>query len=128
MAARGIRLYAAKKQTLIDPMFYANKEKEIPSLHLKDMAQNKLTYHQMLAMHPKTDKEDLRLRGIKAIESVEGGNTLSQLNRMGVDMTVKMAKESRTFNANVVDVLKDRQKSSFLPVQKVQMLKEQVGG
>ena len=126
MAARGMSLYA-KKQTLVDPLFYARKrETDLPFSHIKDMTRNGLTYQRMLSMHPNADKEDIRLRGIKAIESVEGDNTLSQLDRMDVEMTAKMANDSRSFKANVMGVISDSQKSSFLSAQKVQMLKEKL--
>lgn len=127
LAARGIKLYAKKQQHLVDPLFYAKKnEEKVPFTHIKDMAREGSTFNQMMAMHPDADKEDMRLRGIKAIESVEGGNTLSTIDRNGTDTIMKMVEHTPRFAENTWQTLNDAQKVSFLPQPKVEMLKRRV--
>ena len=52
LAARGVKLYA-RKQTLVDPLFYAQKREETVGFsHIQDMARNKKTFEEMKMMHP----------------------------------------------------------------------------
>jgi hypothetical protein len=125
MAARGMRLYASK-QRLVDPMFYAKREEMVPASHIMDMVAKGCDYQKMRAMHPDADAEDLRLRGIKAVDQQNAHPTLSELNRNGVDMTAKLAKGSPRFKVRVLEVLHDPQASSFLSPVKVKALKEAV--
>ena len=123
LAARGVRLYA-RKQSLVDPLFYAKqREDSVPFSHLVDMIRNGLTYQDIRRMHPDADAEDLRLRGIKAVENVEGNNTLSMLNSNGVDLTVRMAKSNKQLQEDIEVTLNDKQKASFLAPVKVEVLK-----
>ena len=126
MAARGISLYA-KKQTLVDPLFYAQKQEEqVSFIHIKGMVKEGLTFDRMKRMHPEADAEDLRLRGIKAVEALDGDNTISMLDRQGVDATVKIAEMNVLTKTRILKTLNDSQKSSFIPEVKVQLLRKRI--
>ena len=126
MAARGIRLYS-KKQVLMDPLFYAQKREETVSFnHMQGMAREEKTWQEMQAMHPKADPEDLRIRGIKAYESIDGDSTLSSLNKNGIDVSVQMAQNSDMTKAKMKAVINDSKRSTFLPKVKVDLLKERL--
>ena len=120
LAARGVRIYAAQK--LMDPVFFARKnEEEVPlSFVLGDVRQGK-TYTQ-LKMKYRTDPEHLRQRGIRALEMRDADDTLSTIDRQGVDMTKRMMEESPHFKERVYMAIKDQQKASFLYPEKVRAL------
>lgn len=125
LAAKGVRTrYAASKQKLVDPMFYARqREEKLPFEHLSRMAREGLTFQEMKGMHPEVDAEDLRKRGVKALSD----STLSTLSEHGVDSSVKLAMMNRGTKQRMCAVLNDRQKASFLPEVKVKFLKERLG-
>ena len=126
LAARGVRLYA-RKQSLSDPLFYAkSREDSVPFTHLVDMIREGKSFQEIKRMHPDADSEDLRLRGIKAIENVEGNSTLSTINSNGVDLTVKMANSNKQLKEDIEETLNDGQKASFLAPIKVEMLKKRL--
>lgn len=120
LAAKGVRIYAAQK--LVDPIFFARKnEEEVPlSFVLNDVRQGK-NFHQM-RMRYRADPEHLRQRGIRAIEMRDADDTLSTIDRQGVDMTKRMMQESPQFKERVYLAIKDPQKSSFLYPEKVRAL------
>lgn len=127
LAAQGVKLYAKKSTpSLVDPIFYARREKQVPFNHIVEMVKEGKTYSQIKQMHPEVDSEDLRASGIKACEARQGTNTLSVLNRQGIDATVRMAGHDPTFKERVHETLKDPQASSFLPSVKVMSLKERL--
>jgi len=127
LAARGIRLYARKNQVLMEPLFYAQKQEEKVSFRtLMDEVQEGSSYQDLQRMHQDADKEDLRLRGIKAIEAREGSNMLSLLNKNGVDASVDMAKSNRQMKERMLETLNNRQKASFLQQIKVELLKKRL--
>lgn len=127
MAARGMRLYASK-QVLVDPLFYAQKrEEQVSFSQIVDEVKQGSTYDELKVAYPDVDKEDLRMRGIKAISSVEGGTTLSAMDHNGVDVSVKLASMSPSTKRRMLQVLNDRQQSSFLPSIKVDLLKKRLG-
>ena len=119
LAARGIstnQKYLAKKQELAEPLFYARKrESELPFSHITQMVKEGGSYQSMINMHPKADKEDLRLRGIKAIENRDMDNTLSMIDKNGVDKTVELAEANPRTREKVLRVLNCRQRGSFIP-------------
>jgi hypothetical protein len=84
------------------------------------------SFQEIKRMHPDADSEDLRLRGIKAIENVEGNSTLSTINSNGVDLTVKMANSNKQLKEDIEETLNDSQKASFLAPIKVEMLKKRL--
>jgi hypothetical protein len=127
LAARGIKIYAAKKTSLVDPLFYAKKhEAQVKFNDLLDDIREGKTYHELLKKYPDADKEVLRKRGIKAIETREGRDTLSMVDANGVDASVHMARNNPRTKERMHDVLHDYQKSSFLPTIKVELLKERL--
>ena len=126
LAARGVRLYA-RKQTLNDPIFYAQKHEEsVPMTHILDMVRSGETFDSIKRMHPDADQEDLRRRGIRAIEMSEGNGTLSMLDSNGVDLSVKMADNNPRLKQNMKETLADPQKASFLHSVKVEALKRRL--
>jgi hypothetical protein len=127
MAARGMKLYARKEQVLVNPVFYAQKrEEEVAFNTILDEVRDGATYSELLRKHPHADKEDLRIRGIKAVESREGNNSLSTLNSNGVDASVHMAQHNQRTKEKMLETLNDHQKSSFLQVIKVDLLKKRL--
>ena len=120
LAARGVvtakaipRSYSASKA--VEPMFYARKrESDLPFSHIAGMVRDGKSYSGMQSMHPGADQEDLRLRGIKAIEMLDMDKTLSTVDKHGVDKTVSLAQSSPRLKVKVVAVLSDRQKGSFI--------------
>jgi len=120
LAARGVvtsRRYSAEKpvSAALEPMFYARKrESDLPFTHILGMVRDKQSYSGMKSMHPDADHEDLRLRGIKAIEALEMDNTLSTVDKHGVDKNVSLAQSSPRLKSKMVSVLNNRQKGSFI--------------
>lgn len=128
LAARGISLYA-KKPKLNEALFYAQKqEKDLPFAVIIDHVRKGNTYQQIRSEHPDADAEEVRLRGIKAVETMDGSNVLSRINRNGVDETVEMAKKDRKFRDNVLEVLGDNQRSSFIQKFKIEALRSEMRG
>jgi len=126
LAARGIRGY--HKSKMVDPMFFAVKqERTLPFNHISDMVKQNKTFTEMQRMHPGADKEDLRQRAIKAIAIRDADDTLTKLDKNGVDFSQKMAQESSYFKTRARDVLQDGQKRSFLQEEKAEILKKRIG-
>ena len=126
LAARGMKLYA-RKQTMTDPIFYAQKREEsVPMAHILDMVRSGESFDNIKRMHPDADQEDLRKRSIKAIEMSEGNGTLSMLDSNGVDMSVNMAENSPRLKESMRETLADPQKASFLHSVKVDALKRRL--
>jgi hypothetical protein len=126
LAAKGIRRY--NKQKLVDPVFYAQKnEKQLPFNHIMDMVQQKKTFTDMQRMHPDADKEDMRQRAIKAVAMRDADDTLTKLDKNGVDLSVKMAQQSTFFRMKANDALQDSQKRSLLKEEKAELLKKRMG-
>lgn len=127
LAARGIRTYASKNQVMMEPFFYAQKHEEAVSFKkLMQETGNGASYGDLQHAHPDADKEDIRQRGIKAIEAREGSNVLSLLNKNGVDASVSMANSNANMKQRMLQVLDNHQKSSFLQSVKVEMLKKRL--
>jgi hypothetical protein len=126
LAGRGIRMYVARKsseQLLVDPVFYAKKrEEQVPTYELARVTRNGMSYDALRRHYPDADPEDLRLRGIKAIEMREGSPVLSELNRSGVDASVTRARENPLLRQRMLVVLKDPVMSSYLQQKKVEFL------
>jgi hypothetical protein len=122
LAAKGIRLYA-RKQQLSDPSFFARREESVPYADIVSMVGDGRSYPQLVVAFPDADKEDLRLRGIKAVESRDGHGTLSMINSSGVDQIVVLSRANPALGRRVRDVLDDRQRSSFIHGVKVGALR-----
>jgi hypothetical protein len=123
LAARGVttRRYAAQK--LVDPVFYAAKqESEVPFIHCMAMVKKNTYFPEMERMHPDADRETLRLRAIKAYDAVHGSDTLSMLNRNGVDESVRLAQKNNSLRQRMIETLKDGQARSMLADVKVDSL------
>lgn len=123
LAARGIKLYNKSKSSLVDPKFFAQKQqKDLPFDDVMDMVKENNTYYMMKSKHPNADPEDMRLRAIRALEIRDADDTLSKLDRNGVDLSVAMAKESSFFKMKAMDVINDPQKRSLLKEEKLNSL------
>lgn len=126
LAAKGIKLYARKEP---ESFFYAQKnEKLLSTTKLADLLKKGASYNEVKKAYPDADAEDIRKRGIKVLESREGNNTLSTLDRNGVDMSVTMAQSSSRFRESVKRVLGNKQMASFLPDVKVAALQKNMRG
>jgi NADPH-dependent glutamate synthase beta subunit-like oxidoreductase len=126
LARRGFRLYA-KKDRMTEPIFYARKrEEEIPQFRVLQMAKSGMTFKEMQEAHPDADVEELRQRGIRAIDTVNGADTLSRIDRSGVDELVKYAQNSLMMKDRVKEAITDRQQSSFIQKPKVEALRERL--
>lgn len=127
LAAKGVSLYA-KKSHLMDPVFAAKKsEEELPSSLIMQMVKDGMTFEQIKHEHPDVDSESVRKKGIKAVDACSGSNTMSTLDKNGVDMSVKIAKVNKNFRVSAQESLRDSQKSSYLPEIKAQLLKKHLG-
>lgn len=127
MAARGIKLYAKRHQELMQPLFYAQKrEAQVPFISIIDRVRQGALLRELQQSYPGVDKEDLRRRGIKAIEYAEGNRTLSAMDVNGIDASVKMARENQRVRQDMRSVLESPQKASFLPQVKVELLRQRL--
>lgn len=128
LAAKGIATrYAAKKTVLRDQIFFASKHEELlPTSHIQEMIQDGWNFQRMQQMHPDVDREDMRQRGIKAWESQHGSNTLSTIDRQGVDASVRVATLDPRFKRSIQNVLDDGQGRSFIPEVKANALSERL--
>jgi len=68
------------------------------------------------------------LQGLKAMETYDGDNVLSMLDRQGVDASVHMASHDDRLRGRMRAVLADRQRRSFLPGVKVELLQRRLDG
>lgn len=122
LARKGIRT-----KPKIDPIFYAQKfERDVPFQSIMDDVKTGLTVQEMAMKYPDADPDDLRRRGLKAIEAREGANTLSVLDKNGVDDTVRRAKMDTEFRRSARNALESRQKCSFMHPAKVEALKKRL--
>ena len=126
LAAKGVKVYNAHKNESI--FYYQQRELNLSTNHINDMViRDKLTLGEMTAMHKGTSEQELRMRGINAIESKRGDNTLSKMNELGVDATLKLAESSTSFRRNAEDILKNPQLSSFIGATKTNFLRARLG-
>jgi len=131
LARRGVRTAVRRpsvlKSKLSDPIFLAKRrESALPFPELMQMVASGLTLQQMRERHPEVDADDVRRRGIRAIEAREGDNVLSKLDEQGVDDSVRMAKVSPTFRERAREVLDDSQKVSFIHPEKAMLLRKRL--
>jgi hypothetical protein len=131
LAAKGVATsqqyssYMSRKQVLAEPVFYARKrESELPFSSITAMVKNGESYQGMKGAYPAADHEDLRLRGITAIEMRDMDNTLSTIDKNGVDKVVQLAEKSPSLREKVLATLRCRQRGSFIaPVKRDAILK-----
>ena len=134
LAAKGIstKKYLASKATtqiMYDPVFYAAKqESEVPFTHCMSMVREGKHFQEMERMHPDADRETMRLRAIKAYDAVHGADTLSTINKNGVDENVRLAMKSPRLREQMLDTISDRQARSMIAEVKVESLKTQLEG
>ena len=127
LAAKGIRLYS--KKPVNEAFFYAQKTETIlPFAIILDAVRRGKNYQQIKSEYPSADSEDTRSRGIKAVETMSGSNTLSQIDRNGVDQTIEKAKNNPNFKESVQNVISDPQKSSFIHPIKLKLLQDGMRG
>ena len=126
LAARGVRLYP-RKQRLHDPLFFAQRREErVPTSELRTRVRRGANMSELVTDFPGVDREELRLRAIKAVDSLRGDDTLALLNRNGVDASVHLARVSNSQRKKMLEVLNDSQASSFLSDVKVELLKKRL--
>jgi hypothetical protein len=112
---------------LVDPIFYAKKrEEQVPTYKLTEEVRHGATFSELQQAHPDAEKEDLRLRGIRAIDARDGSDTLATINRNGVDDSVRLAQANPRMKQRMVLVLKDRQKVSFIQQIKADLLQKRL--
>lgn len=130
LARQGIRTSVRRpglKRSLMDPVFLAQKrERQLPFPEIMRMVAQGLTLQEMMREHPDVEPDDLRRRGIDAIEAREGTRMLSTLNSKGVDDVIRMASASTLFKREAQEVLADRQKASFLHPEKAAILEKRL--
>lgn len=131
LAARGVRvrMYAARKQqvVLMDPIFYAHKqEQRVPYMVVVKCLQNGETYADLCNKYPEEDREELRERGIKALDMTNGSQVMSTMDKNGVDMCVNMAKHNERLKTQMKEALHNHQKCSFIPEVKATALKHRL--
>lgn len=81
---------------------------------------------EMVRMHPGVDEEDLRLRAIRAEEIIMADDTISKLDKQGVDTSVAMAKGSKSFRKGANFVLSCPARRSLLKPEKAKALQEKI--
>jgi hypothetical protein len=94
----------------------------VSSWELVDAIRQGMTYQGLVKKYPAADAEDVRRRGIKSIDMMQGSNTLSHVNSSGVDAIVKEASENGDFRERVGVILADPQRRSFIQGPKVEAL------
>lgn len=125
LAAKGVRLYSRKKE-LDNALFFAKQEQSIPTPDIHQMAIRGMTLDEMQRKYPDSDKEDLRRRGIRAVEGIDANNMLSLVESSSERMLLDMSAKDERFKKDVIKVLSDDQKSSFIHPAKVELLKAQL--
>ena len=121
LAAKGVRVY--NKARLVDPVFFARKnEKQLPFSSIMSMARQNKSFDEMKRAHPDVDEEDLRIRGIRAYTMKDADDTLEKVNKMGVDMLVKMADNNELFKRRIMKQLSTKSTASFINDEKREAL------
>lgn len=123
LAARGIKLYAKKNAS--QPMFFTRQEEKVPLSLIREMIEEGLTYQDMLTMHESSDEKYLRHRGIQTIDGREGNNVLSSLYNDNEKVIARKMQDDY-FKKKVRNVINDRQKASFIPDAKLEVVKRYV--
>jgi hypothetical protein len=127
LASRGIRLYA-KKKNYVDPLFYARKhEDSVPLADVRDDVKEGASMGDLMRKYPGADVEELRSRGIKSVDMLSGRNTLSLLDKHGVDESVNLSRHDRGLDSDIREALVSDRKMSFLHPVKVAALKKRMG-
>lgn len=125
LTARGVRLYPAKKR-LVDPVFLARKEQEVPYGEVSSDICAGMTYQQIVERYPGASKEEIRRKAIKAYEAKEADGTLSYMDRHGVEHLVRMAKLQPELKEKMQRVLSCSQGRSLMHQAKVDALRKQL--
>jgi hypothetical protein len=112
---------------MVLPTFYALKREDaIPTERLLDDIRAGKTYPDLLRKYRKVDPEQLRKRGIAAMDGYAGGSALSELDKQGVDVSYELAKASQTTKERYLEVLANSQQASFLHPEKRAALRERI--
>jgi hypothetical protein len=124
LAARGIRMYAAKRH--VAEMFYVVKhEREMPSSDVAAQIRAGKLFFEIAGKHP-GHEEEIRQKGIKAVEALDADATLSTLDRQKVESIVLRAQMSPQFREKARGVLDNAQRRSFLKQEKATLLDERL--
>lgn len=127
LAARGITSrYHAKKRPAQEAIFFAAKEEGVSASECAEMLRKGMTFDQMMQEKPDVDRETLRQRGIRAWESQHGNNSLSTIDRQGVDMSVRLAMLDPRMKRGMMRALQDRQGRSLIPDVKAVALEKRL--
>ncbi len=124
LAAKGIRTkYYANKQ--LDPLFYANKhEEQVPFNEIMDDVRSGLSFDRMKLKYAHADQESLRKRGIQALDTRDGEDTVSVIDRNGVNEQVMMMQHNHDIRDRTIRALQNPQKMSFIHPIKVEALRK----
>ena len=126
LASRG---YASKKQDvkLVDPVFYVKKREEhVPFDDVMDEMRDRVNFEGLKRKYPDADEEDVRRQGIRALDTRDGTDIMSTLDKNGVDSSVRLAKMSPALKQSMLSALGDSQKVSFMHPMKVDSLKRRL--
>lgn len=123
MAARGLSF----KRKLSNPTYFSQVEKRLSFGDVKSMVESGMTMSEMAAKTGRDPKdEELRQKGILAVETKDADGTLGRINSMGVDQVVRLSQESPSFKSKAQKVLDCPQKRSLLPPEKASVLAERL--
>ena len=127
LAARGIKIYAARKEQMMAPVFLAQrKEESLPSWKLREAIREGKTYPDVMRENALADKEDVRKRYMSVISDMTGNDVPVQIDRQGVDDTIRQAQHNSYFAEKVRDVLSDPLLASAYPAPKMAFLKQRM--
>jgi hypothetical protein len=72
------------------------------------------TFQDLRQEYPDANPEDLRRSAIVAAEAVDADDTLTYMDRTGIDDAVRMAKAKPEMRTKMLDVLKSPSRRSYL--------------
>lgn len=116
MAAKGISIYAARKpkRSLVDPLMFAHKEKAAPFGSLMYAARMGKTFQELRGEYPDANPEDLRRSAIVAAEAVDADDTLTYMDKTGIDDAIRMAKAKPETRQRMLEILRSPSRRSYL--------------
>ena len=127
LAARGFRV-AKGDVKLVDPVFYVRKrEEEVPFSDVLDAMRERVSFSVLKARYPDADEEDVRRQAVKALDTRDGNDVMSTIDKNGVDQSVRLARLSPALRSSMVAALADSQKSSFVHPVKAESLRRRLG-
>lgn len=126
LAARGVTVYM-KRRTMVNPMFYARRsEAAVPFSSISDDVKEKMSMGDLVKRYPSADADEVRRKAIMAIDVTQGKNTMSMLERNGVDETMRAIRRDEGLRVEVREAIGSDWKMSYLHPVKVMALRKRM--